>query len=127
MKFRFDEVAIEGKFRDRLDEYMLGALTVRPKPVDSELGTRIIVLDKLAKQNNPDVIAMIVRQLTEALSLKIVELQATTSRVLLVYPLQFNYIRGRFNDNGEKLLEGGFHFYTNGTEILVTAKIREVE
>ena len=127
MEFRFDELAIEGKFRDRLDGYMLGALAVRPKPVSSELGTRIIVLDKLAKQNNPDVIAMIVRQLTEALSLKIVELQATTSRALLVYPLQFNYVRGRFNGNGEKLLEGGSRFRTNGTEVFVTAKIEEIE
>ena len=124
MNFRFDELAIEGKFRDRLDEYMLGALTVRPKSVDSELGLSVIILDKLVEQDNPDIITIIVRQITEAMSLKIAKLQATSSRVLFVDPLQFNYVRSRFDANGNRLEGGG---KTNATEVFVTAKIKEVE
>ncbi len=124
MNFRFDELAIEGKFRDRLDEYMLGALTVRPKSVDSELGLSVIILDKLVEQDNPDIITIIVRQITEAMSLTSAKVQATSSRVLFVDPLQFKYGRGRFDGNGKRL-EGPGEY--NTTEVFVTAKIKEMK
>ena len=124
MSFTFDEVAVNKKFMNRLDEYMLGALTVRPESVDSELGLSVIVLDKLVEQDNPDIITIIVRQITEAMSLKIAKLQATSSRVLFVDPLQFKYVRGRFDGNGKRL-EGSGEY--NTTEVFVTAKIKEME
>ncbi|KKN00885.1 hypothetical protein LCGC14_1133360 [marine sediment metagenome] len=124
MEFKFDEFAVETKFRDRLDEYMLGARTVRPNSVGPELGSKIIMLDKLVKQDNPDVIKIIIRQLVEALSIKLAMLQATTSRVLLVDPLQFEYVRGRFDSNGKRLEGPG---KKNATEVFVTTKIEELE
>ena len=124
MEFRFDEVSVNKKFMIRLDEYMLGALTVRPESVDSELGLSVIVLDKLAEQDNPDVITIIVRQIIEAMSLKIAKLQATSSRALLVNPLQFTYTRGNFDSNGKRLEGSGKY---NATEVFVTVKIEEAK
>ena len=125
MEFKFDEFAVETKFRDRLDEYMLGARTVRPNSVGPELGSKIIMLDKLVKQDNEAVLNIIIRQITDAMAIKLAVLQATTSRVLLVDPLEFKYVRGRFDGNGKKILEGSG--WKNGTEVLVTVKIKELE
>ncbi|KKK67961.1 hypothetical protein LCGC14_2948810, partial [marine sediment metagenome] len=90
----------------------------------SVLGLSVIVLDKLVAQDNPDIITIIVRQITEAMSLKIAKLQATSSRVLFVDPLQFKYVRGRFDSNGKRLEDPGEY---NTTEVFVTAKIKEME
>ncbi|KKL97931.1 hypothetical protein LCGC14_1829460 [marine sediment metagenome] len=125
MEFKFDEFAVETKFRDRLDEYMPGVLLVRPARVDSELGIQVIMLDKLVEQNNPDAIAIVVRQATEVMSRKVAELQATTSRVLLVEPLQFKYVRGEYTSGGEKIVDGTGK--KNGTEVFITTKIEELE
>ncbi len=121
--FKFDELAVEKKFRNRLDEYTLGVITVRPEGAASEYGTRVLLLDKLVAQDNPDAINIIVRQLTESLSRKIAVVQATTSRVLMIGPMQFEYGRGRFDNNGNRLDDGG---EDNATEVLITVQIEEL-
>ena len=123
MKFKFDESEVNKRFGARLDEYMLGALTVRPASVGPDLGMKIIVLDKLVAQNNEDVLNIIIRQMTEAMSIKLAAVQATTSRVLFVEPLQFKYVRGRFDGNGKRLKGSG---KKNATEVIVTVKIKEL-
>ena len=130
MDFRFEnlEITLEKKFRNLLDEYMLGALIVRPAGVDSKYGLQIIMLDKLIDQNNPDTINIIVRQAADALSRKIAVLQAATSRILIVGPLQFSYVRGAYDANGVKLVEvvGECGSENNGTSVNITAKIKEL-
>ena len=123
MKFRFDEAEVNERFISRLDEYMLGARTVRPDSVGPELGLNVIVLDKMVEQDNEAVINIVIRQITEALAIKLAVLQATTSRVLFVEPLQFKYVRGRFDGNGKRLEGPG---KKNATEVFVTVKIKEL-
>ena len=124
MRFRFDESEVNERFISRLDEYMLGALTVRPDSVGPELGTKVIMLDKLVKQDNEAVLSIVIRQITDAMAIKLAILQASTSHVLFVNPLQFDYVRGRYDSNGKKLDGPG---KDNATVVLVTVKIEELE
>ena len=119
MEFRFDELTVNKKFFDRLEEYMLGARLVRPAMLGNKFGMTVIVLDKLVGQKNGDVINILVRQMTEAMAMGIAKLQAANSRALFVHPMEFEYTRGEFDDGN-----GGL---APGTEVKIMTKVEEVE
>ena len=116
--FRFDENAVEKKFRDRLDEYMLGALLVRPKrskkTVDP-MGMKVIVLDEFVAQNNEDCINIIIQQMVEVMAVGVAKLYGSTSCVFIPSPLEFTYVEGEF-----EIAEG---VMAPGTEVTVITNI----
>ncbi|KKM60084.1 hypothetical protein LCGC14_1545390 [marine sediment metagenome] len=118
--FRFDENAVEKKFRDRLDEYMLGVMLMRPKyskkTVGPQMGMKVIMLDKLVAQKNKEVIDIVVRQVTEAMAQGIAKLYGSTSCVFVPSPLEFAYERVMF-----EIIEG--EEKVPGTEVTIITNI----
>ena len=117
--FRFDEDAVEKKFRNRLDEYMLGVMLMRPKhskkTVGPKLGMKVVMTDKLVAQNNEDCINLVVRQMVETMAIGVAKLYGSTSCVFIPYPLEFTYVEGEF-EIAEGVMEPG-------TEVTVITNI----
>ena len=120
MKFRFDEDAIEEKFRDRMDEYMPGVMLMRPKrskkTLSDQMGMKVIMPDTLVAQKNKEAINIVVHQVTEAMAQGIAKLYGSTSCVFVPSPLEFAYERGMF-----EIIEG--EEKVPGTEVTIITNI----
>ncbi len=122
MRFRFDELIVEKQFRDRLDEFLLGIILIRPKRLKKasingeKIGMKILVTDKLAGQNNEDAIKLVINSITDTIARGIAKVIGTTNVSFFASPLTFEYIEGEFDVDGVMM---------KGTEVVVTSSLEE--